>query len=109
MSGGHWDYYVQHRLTEVIETINSIIEKNGKEKTIDEMKDESYGGLDYYEKYLENKLHYKYPDEVIEEFKKGLKIISDAQIYIRRIDYLICGDDGNETFLERLHEELKKT
>jgi hypothetical protein len=107
MSGGKWQY-VQYRLTDVIEDIEREIEKSGKSKTKEELKDESWRGDDWYTKYPEDLNHYKYPDEVINEFKKGLELVKLAQIYIHRIDWLLCGDNGDETFLERLKEELDK-
>jgi len=107
MSGGHWDY-VQHRLTEVVEDVVREIERNGKEKTKEERKEEGWKDPDWYEKYPEDKFHHKYPDEVIEEFKKGAKIIAEAQVYMQRIDWLLSGDDGEESFLKRLKQELLK-
>jgi len=35
-------------------------------------------------------------------------MLKKAQIYAQRIDYLISGDDGEESFRERLKEELDK-
>jgi hypothetical protein len=107
MSGGKWEY-VQYRLTDVIEDIEREIQKSGKPKTKEELKDESWCDDDWYTKYPEDLSHYKYPDEVINEFKKGLELVKLAQIYIHRIDWLLCGDNGDETFLERLREELDK-
>lgn len=107
MSGGHWDY-IQYRFTDIIEDIQSLIDKNGKEKTKEELKDYGYRDPEWYEKYPEDKFHYKYSDEIIEEFKKGIELISKAQIYLQRIDWLLSGDDGEETFLTRLKEELNK-
>ena len=55
-------------------------------------------------KYIGN----KYSPKTIEEFQKGLKILKEADIYLRRIDYLLSGDDGEESFHERLKEELEE-
>jgi hypothetical protein len=107
MSGGHWDY-LQYRLTDVVEDINKMVEKNGQEKTVEEIKDEHWRDPNWYEKYPEDKFHYKYPDEVIEEFKKGAKIIAEAQVYMQRIDWLVSADDGNESFIKRLKDDLSK-
>ena len=106
MSGGRWDY-IQYRFTDVIEDIQSLIEKNGKEKTKEELKDLGYRSPDWYEKYPEDKYHPEYPTEVIEEFKKGLEIIRESQVYMQRLDWLLSGDDGHESFLRRLKEDLK--
>jgi hypothetical protein len=46
--------------------------------------------------------------ETIDEFKKGLEIIQKARIYLERIDYLLSGDDGEDSFHERLKGDLKK-
>ena len=109
MSGGHWDY-IQYRFTDVADDINKLVEKNGKPKTKEELKDECWYGIDtdWYEKYPEELNHYKYPDEVIEEFKKAAIAVGIAQIYIQRVDWLLSGDDGEESFLRRINEDLKE-
>ena len=107
MSGGHWDY-LQHRFTDVVEDIQNIVERNGKEKNREELKNESRRDPEWYEKYPEDKFHHKYPDEVIKEFNKGAEIIKMAQVYMQRIDWLLSGDDGEESFIKRLKEDLEK-
>ena len=77
MSGGAFDYK-QYNIKEIIDAINEVIEHNP----------------------------YKYPDDIIEEFKKGVDILKKAHVYAQRIDYLISGDDGEESFHRRLKEEL---
>jgi hypothetical protein len=44
--------------------------------------------------------------EVLEEFKRGLRTLKMAAIYAQRIDWLMSGDDGEESFKRRLKEEL---
>ena len=107
MSGGHWEY-LQYRFTDVSEDIEKLVRKNGQAKTDDEKKYENWHDTDWYEKYPEENFHYKYPDNVIEEFKKGAEIIRQAQIYMQRIDWLVSGDDGEESFISRLEDDLKK-
>lgn len=106
MSGGHWDY-IQYRFTDISEDIKQLVEKNGKPLTKEELKD-GYHNDEWYEKYPEDLNHYKYTDEVIEKFKEAAEIITKAQIYIQRIDYLLSGDNGEDTFLERLEDDLNK-
>ena len=48
----------------------------------------------------------KYNKETIKELKKGLAILRKAYIYAQRIDWLLSGDDGEESFHKRLKEEL---
>ena len=105
MSGGHFDYD-QYKIGYMAESIERLIENNGRKKTADELKDESWRGSDWYEKYPEDLYYHKYPDEVIEEFKKAIRILKEAQIYAHRVDWLVSGDDGEETFLRRLKEDL---
>jgi len=107
MSGGHWDY-IQYRFTDIYEDILKEIEFSGKKKTEEELREESWRGDDWYEKYPQDLYHYKYSDEVIEEFKRGAKVIQKAQIYMQRIDWLLSGDDGDESFIKRLKEDLSE-
>jgi hypothetical protein len=106
MSGGHFDHE-QYKIGYIADAIEAIIEKNGREKTREELKYEDWRGSDWYEKYPEDKFHYKYPDEVIAEFKTAIIHLRTAQIYAHRIDWLISDDDGEETFMERLKQELE--
>jgi hypothetical protein len=105
MSGGAFDYKQWH-IEQIADEVEKLIEKNGREKTREELKEEGWRNDDWYEKYPEDLYHYKYHDEVIEKFKEGMKALRVAAVYAQRIDWLISGDDGEESFLERLKEEL---
>lgn len=89
MSGGIWEY-ANCRIYDFAETFEDTIEKNGE-------KPEYWGGK------WDGQV---YPDEVIEEFKKGYAILRIADAYAHRADWLLSGDDGNESFLKRLKENL---
>lgn len=43
---------------------------------------------------------------VLDDMKKGLVALKVAAIYAQRIDWLLSGDDGEESFKRRLKEEL---
>ena len=105
MSGGYFDYKEWH-IEQIADDVEKLIERNGREKTREELKDEHWHGDDWYEKYPEDLQYYKYPDEVIEKFKEGIAILRQAAVYAQRIDWLLSGDDGEESFLKRLKEEL---
>lgn len=107
MSGGTFEYN-QYKINEIADEVDQLIRNSGRLKTPTELKEESWRDKDWYKRYPEDLYHYKYPDNVIEEFKKGLKYLRLAYIYTQRIDWLIAGDDGDDTFLERLKEDLKK-
>ena len=107
MSGGKFNYD-QHKISYMAEIVEHYIEQNGRPKTREELKDEGWREPDWYKRYPEDLNHYKYPDEVIEKFKEAVVILRKAAIYAHRIDYLLSGDDGEESFLKRLQEELEQ-
>jgi hypothetical protein len=93
----------------IADEVEQIILNNGRPKTQEELRDESWSrDNSWYEKYPEDLNHYAYPDDVIAEFKKGLDMLRKAQVYAQRIDWLVSGDDGEESFHERLKEDLDK-
>ena len=104
---GHFDYK-HYQLEDIADSIERQIQRNGREKTREEMRDEGWRDPEWFDKYPEERYYYKYPDEVIEKFKEGVKILKQAEVYAQRIDWLLSGDDGDETFLERLKEDLDK-
>ena len=73
---------------------------------------QDYGNIEIYEyiyeEYEDGNYYTEYSDETINEFKKGLDLIKKANVYINRIDYLISGDDGEESFHNRLSEDMNK-
>jgi hypothetical protein len=108
MSGGAFDYK-QYNIAIIADEVEQIILNNGRPKTQEELRDENWSrNADWYERYPEDLNHYKYPDDVIEEFKKGLDILRKAQVYAQRIDWLVSCDDSEESFHRRLKEDLDK-
>lgn len=107
MSGGRFDYD-QYKIGYIADAIEGEIERSGRPKTRQELKEETWNDDEWYRKYPEDLNHYKYPDEVIEKFKEGVMFLRKAQVYAQRIDWLLSGDDGEESFLRRLEEDLKK-
>jgi hypothetical protein len=107
MSGGVFDYN-QYKIGYIVDQIEETVVKNGVEKTPEDLKNEGWRDPDWYKKYPEDLFHYKYPDEVIEKMKEGIEVLKRAQIYAQRIDWLLSGDDGEESFLRRLEEELNE-
>jgi hypothetical protein len=99
MSGGYFNYD-QRRIEYIADDIQREIDDSGRALTEQEIKD-------YY--WDDKSTHYyEYPEEVISEFKKGVEYLRLAAIYAQRIDWLLSGDDGEESFLERLKEELNE-
>ena len=107
MSGGTFNYD-QYKIQYMRDQIEQVIIKKGTKKTSEEIKDEGWRDNEWYKKYPEDLYHYEYPEEVIEKFKEGIDILRKAEIYAQRIDWLLSGDDGEETFIERLESDLNK-
>ena len=90
MSGGHFDYN-QYRITTIADTIDSMIWNNNSQE-VNEWGD-SIGN--------------NYSEETINEFEKAVLYLNLAYIYAQRIDWLVSGDDGEDTFHKRLTDDLK--
>jgi len=48
----------------------------------------------------------EYPKDITEKFKQTSRKLKKAASMVQRIDYLVCGDDGEESFRERWEEEV---
>ena len=91
MSGGHFEYK-QWEIGNIADEVEQLILTNDSEE-----KDE-WG----------DRKGYHYTPETIEEFKKGLVLLRQAYVYAQRIDWLVSGDDGEDSFHRRLKFELEK-
>ena len=59
------------------------------------------------EEYLD-KQAYELEPRTKDEFRNAIYLLRKAEIYAERIDYLLCADDGEETFHDRLKKDLFK-
>jgi hypothetical protein len=107
MSGGRFEYK-QYDMNYIADQIEHEVLINGKKKTDDELKEEGWRDPDWYKKYPEELYHYEYPEEVIEKLKEAVMVLRKAAVYAQRVDWLLSGDDGEETFLERLKKDLEE-
>ena len=89
MSGGHFDYNQCH-IEDIAEEIEHLIASNNDDD------------IDYYG---DPKGRF-YSEETIEEFKQGLQALRIAYVYAQRIDWLVSGDDGEDSFHKRLEDDL---
>jgi hypothetical protein len=85
ISGGHFDYK-QHHIRDIANDIESAIYRSKK-------KEEDY---------------YVFSDKTIQEFNIAIRRLHEAEVYAQRIDWLLSGDDGEDTFHERLKADLKE-
>lgn len=70
-----------------------------KSYTYEEYEPDEYGDIPYFPEYSE---------KTIKEFRRGLDILKKARVYAHRIDWLMSGDDGEDSFHKRLEESLKE-
>ena len=59
-----------------------------------------------YKKYPEDEYHYEYAPAVIAELKQAVEILRIAGVYAQRIDWLLSGDDGEDSFHKRLQAQI---
>lgn len=104
MSGGAFDYY-QNRIRDIWESIQEKLDRQGKELPKEELKWYPSG---YLEEHPEEKFHTVYSNEVQKIFKEGIEILKKAEIYVRRIDWYLSGDDGEESLISSLKEDLEE-
>jgi uncharacterized phage infection (PIP) family protein YhgE len=87
MSGGHFNYN-QYRLTQIADDLQNAIDNNDIE--------DDWG------------YKYNYSKETLDKFRATVKELKELAIKVNRIDYLLSGDDGEESFHQRWNEELNK-
>lgn len=77
--------------------------------TGDEIKISSYMD-EHYEAGEDGEIPY-FPDfteETIQEFRNAIGVLKRARVYAQRVDWLLSGDDSEESFHKRLKEELEE-
>ena len=89
MSGGHFSYK-QHHMLDMADDIGSQILTNDSEEK------NEWG----------DNIGNRYSPETIEEFEKAVKALKLAYAYAQRIDWLLSGDDGEDSFHIRLQAQL---
>lgn len=105
MSGGHFDY-LQYRIREISDSIEDVIAKNNVET--EETEHDSWDYDKNGELYPWAKYYYCFDDETIEKFKEGYWKLREAQVFAQRIDWLLSGDDGEDSFRKRLKEDIEE-
>jgi hypothetical protein len=98
MSGGSLCNYDQYKIGYIADEIEQLIIKNGKPKR----KEDRYSWDD------ENITYSNYSLKEIQKFQEAVLALRIAQVYAHRVDYLVSGDDGENSFHLRLEEELKE-
>ena len=102
MSGGRFDYQ-QYRIDDICDSIEREVVKSGK--PIPE-REWDYWDRPYYKEHPEDAVNYDYPKSVLRRFEEAVYALKKAAIYAQRTDWLLSGDDGEESFESRLKKEL---
>ena len=89
MSGGAFNYS-QHKILDMIDRLNELVLSN--ESEVKDAWGDPVGRF--------------YSKETIEEFNTAIRVLNDAYTYSHRIDWLISGDDSEESFHRLLKEDL---
>ena len=91
MSGGFFDHS-QYTLNQIVTDIEDEIYYNDSEE-FNEYNEKRGNG---------------FSEDTMQEFKLAVWYLKQALVYTQRIDWLLSGDDGEETFHERLKKDLEK-
>jgi len=91
MSGGFFNHS-QYTLDQIVTDIEDEIYYNDS-KEVNEYNDKRGNG---------------FSEETMQEFKLAVWYLKQAFVYTQRVDWLLSGDDGEETFHERLKKDLEK-
>ena len=89
MSGGHFDY-AQYRLNDIASSIDELIASND-DTSLNEYGDVRGAG---------------YSEETIEKFKEATATLRRAEAMAQRVDWLVSGDDDEESFHSRWAKEV---
>jgi hypothetical protein len=76
MSGGYF-HYRQNHIQEIVEDLEGLLEGGGN-----------------------------WSEPTVRRFREAMVYLTVARVYAQRIDWLVSGDDGEETFHSRLEDEL---
>lgn len=111
MSGGHFDYQ-QYKISDICEQIEEYVYG----KPLFDFTEETEYIEDHFlsdEEIAYVKEHHttipnvsELSKETIKEFKRAIKYLKKSAVYAQRIDWLLSGDDSEESFHKRLKEDL---
>lgn len=102
MSGGRFDYKQWH-IGNIADNIEQEVITSGKPIPKQRWQ---YWEIDRFREHPEEAVNYAYPESTLRLMEEAVYALRAAAIYAQRVDYLLSGDDCEESFEERLQEEL---
>ena len=103
MSGGAFDYQ-QRYIEEIAEDIEQEIIEAGREIPKEIWAKNHWYGSSFDDS---DRTYPTYERKTIDIMKRAVYVLRMAYIYAKRIDWMLSGDDGEDTLVERLQEELQ--
>jgi len=91
MSGGHFNYQ-QYHCDNMADDIEKLVRANDSTAT------DQWG----------YKIGYGFKPETITRFKEAVATLRRAGAMAQRVDWLVCGDDGEDNFHKRWEKEVPK-
>ena len=102
MSGGFFDYKQWH-INNIADSIEQEVILSGKPIPKQRWQ---YWEIDRFREHPEEAVNYAYPESTLRLMEEAVYALRAAAIYAQRVDYLLSGDDGEDSFEKRLQEEL---
>jgi hypothetical protein len=94
MSGGFFDYK-QYVFDDVIEQLEDVIHANGTGNSWDKDDFDDEAPIDR-----------NLPDDILQDVIRLRVMLEENKIRLHRLDWLLSSDDGEDSYRERLNEEL---
>lgn len=91
MSGGHFEYR-QIQIWDIAQEIKELIDNNHNQSP------DEFG----------YPIGRNFSPKTIEKFIEAYDILIQAYLYVQRIDWLVSNDDSEDSFHERLKEDLSE-
>ena len=103
MSGGAFEYQ-QYHIEEIADSIEQEIIEAGREIPKEIWAKNHWYGSSFDDS---DRTYPTYERKTIDIMKRAVYVLRMAYIYAKRVDWMLSGDDGEDTLVERLQEELQ--
>ena len=103
MSGGAFEYQ-QYHIEEIADSIEQEIIEAGREIPKEIWAKNHWYGSSFDDS---DRTYPAYERKTIDIMKRAVYVLRMAYIYAKRVDWMLSGDDGEDTLVERLQEELQ--
>ena len=104
MSGGAFEYQ-QYHIEEIADSIEQEIIEAGREIPQEIWAKNHWYGSSYNDT---DRTYPTYERKTIEIMKRAVYVLRMAYIYAKRVDWMLSGDDSEDTLVKRLDKELKE-